>query len=179
MSSVLISVSALFPVSTNSMLSLLHVSLLRSYHHLSVLCLHALLTRLWSDKSQIIWLTMQNTPGCRNPPIPSQAQIANYLEGLALASLPWWWERESGCRGRWRERKGQRKGKRERARETNNGHQLEELESICLTGKSRFGPPVAEQWSGGRRGFLKLTDDLTKGSSSLLRQDGDHFYVRL
>lgn len=54
---------------------------------LSVLCLPPLSAHLWSDKSQIIWLTMQNSARCRNPPIPSSAQLANYSEELAHASL--------------------------------------------------------------------------------------------
>ncbi len=86
---------------------------------LSVLCLPPLSAHLWSDKSQIIWLTMQNAR-CRNPPIPSSAQLANYSEELAHASLlRWggeerdgdWWGQRGGKRGREEGERTERKGK--------------------------------------------------------------------
>lgn len=83
---------------------------------LSVLCLPPLSAHLWSDKSQIIWLTMQNSARCRNPPIPSSTQLANYSEELALASLPRWGgeERDRDWWGKEEARDGERKRKKEK-----------------------------------------------------------------
>ncbi len=142
---------------------------------LSVLCLPPLSAHLWSDKSQIIWLTMQNSARCRNPPIPSSAQLANYSEELAHASLLRWGgeERDGDWWGAKRRQERERKKEKE---QKERGRQR--WRASAGRGGINFLDRQEQLWFTACRGMvrykeriLKQIDDSTQESSSLLQHD--------